>query len=687
MDTRELITQLRQARRDAAQWDDRTELNNRIRYCKWNGQSEDGRKWAKNLGKQPFPFEGASDTRIRIADEICNEQSQILKTSFNGAKLKVAGTEVNDISRAGKATTLMNWMLRTKMRQNIYRELNHITDWRGHNGLTFLHVCWDQEFSYEEKEIGIEEIIILSQEMPELEALPEMIADEESDEESADILALIVPETKKRSLKRMVKELRTQGVTTYQQEYLQKNLPSWRALRTYEDIYFPPNTRDIQEAEWIAVREWMTEAELEAKALQLDWSDEFVKACKEKKGTHTYELSQRYEYYKHDAQSYYWDQDNNENLIEIFYFYHKTSDKGVNCICTEAVNLYIDDNIRSKPQEILPYKHGKYPFVQFIREDTEPEILQSRGIPEILTTWQNEIKVQRDYQCDRASMDILPPARVPASRGDLPLYFGPAAKVPERRPGEIQFFDIPSNYNGSEFVIQHIEKDINSYFGRPDPTNPQGALVYRQNLVNDFLVEIHEAVAQTFALCQQYLSPMDVSMVLGGQADSFSVTREEIQGNYDFQLQFDARDLDSELQAKKLELISNFVLPTDTTGATDRALMTKRAWELVDPFLAEELVRPQETVTQVEIEEEQSAVAQISAGVEPPFKQGGNAQLRLDVIQNSIQSNPQLVERYQKDEIFKGMIDARIASFNMELQQMQNAQIGRFGSQPFLQNQ
>jgi hypothetical protein len=42
-------------------------------------------------------------------------------------------------------------------------------------------------------------------------------------------------------------------------------------------------------------------------------------------------------------------------------------------------------------------------------------------------------------------------------------------------------------------------------------------------------------------------------------------------------------------------------------------------------------------------------------------------------------------QRYQQDEIFKKMIDARAQSFQFRLQQDQNAVIGRVGSQPALQ--
>jgi hypothetical protein len=106
----------------------------------------------------------------------------------------------------------------------------------------------------------------------------------------------------------------------------------------------------------------------------------------------------------------------------------------------------------------------------------------------------------------------------------------------------------------------------------------------------------------------------------------------------------------------------------------------------LDQNLADLLVQDIGVATQAEIEDEQTAFAKISAGTEPPLKEGGqNAQVRLQTLQQIIQSNPAVSQRYQQDEIFRRMLDARMQAFNFQLQQQQNAVIGRVGAQPALQ--
>jgi hypothetical protein len=106
----------------------------------------------------------------------------------------------------------------------------------------------------------------------------------------------------------------------------------------------------------------------------------------------------------------------------------------------------------------------------------------------------------------------------------------------------------------------------------------------------------------------------------------------------------------------------------------------------LDQNLADILVQDIGAATAAEQEDEQTAFAKIAAGTEPPLKEGGqNAQVRLQTLQTIIQSNPAVQQRYQSDEIFRSMIDARAQAFQFQLQQQQNAVIGRVGAQPALQ--
>jgi hypothetical protein len=165
----------------------------------------------------------------------------------------------------------------------------------------------------------------------------------------------------------------------------------------------------------------------------------------------------------------------------------------------------------------------------------------------------------------------------------------------------------------------------------------------------------------------------------------FQVSREAIQGKFDLTAEFDVRDLDNEFLGKKLDYIAKLAVPLDVAGVIDRASLVKFVMSAVDPSLAAQVVRSTEAATAAEAEDEQLAYTKIAAGTEPPLPQEGiNAQLRLQVLQGIVQANPAVQQRYGQDEIFRKMMDARMQALQFQLQQIQNAQIGRVGAAPAL---
>ena len=94
-----------------------------IRFARWTGQSDDGKKWSKNLpeGQQAFPFEGASDCRVYLADQIINDCVDMLAVAHSRADLRVNPVELTDTEPAAAATTMMNWV-RSTMQNTLQEE-------------------------------------------------------------------------------------------------------------------------------------------------------------------------------------------------------------------------------------------------------------------------------------------------------------------------------------------------------------------------------------------------------------------------------------------------------------------------------------------------------------------------------------------------------------------------------------
>jgi len=148
-------------------------------------------------------------------------------------------------------------------------------------------------------------------------------------------------------------------------------------------------------------------------------------------------------------------------------------------------------------------------------------------------------------------------------------------------------------------------------------------------------------------------------------------------------LEFDARDLNQDYLTQKLELINTVLVATDAAGVIDRAALTQYAARAIDPVLGNRIIRPSGQVTQQEIQDEQAALAQIVSGVEPPVYQSGqNAQLRLQVIQNTLSSAQDYVNFLRQNPLAQQRLQNRVKGFQFQIQQQQNAITGRIGTNP-----
>jgi len=95
-DTKYWIGQLTEAATDGGWFSSVRARNYDTRMALWDGQSSDGRKWASNYGKNVFPWEGSADSRIRLADLVCNREAQLCLTATFAARLQMMPVESSD---------------------------------------------------------------------------------------------------------------------------------------------------------------------------------------------------------------------------------------------------------------------------------------------------------------------------------------------------------------------------------------------------------------------------------------------------------------------------------------------------------------------------------------------------------------------------------------------------------------
>ena len=675
----DLIGLVEQAETDCANYWTRKNLNYNLRYCLWPGQDDSGRKLSAVLGKPAFPWDGATDSKIRLSDMIVNERVRMLKNSFAKSRMSIVPTETTDMQAGRKVETVVKWLLNSHCAAMTKREVELAANIRETYGLAVMGIFWRRTTRNEVLTFRLDSLQQTYSETgdPNLALIIEAILDPTQEEAVAREMEILLPG---QGTIANVRKLRETGEFQYDSPYIFENLPDWQAYEPWEDIVFPPSTYDLQRAPFIACRELLREDDIREREVTEGYDPKWIEEAVKHKGV-----------YRRNARNLHRMTDSillsdDRDLIEVWRVYQKKWNEGIGAM--EVICTHIQPHVpaMAAKSEPMGYEHGQYPFIELPLERTTRPLIESRGVPELLSTHQQEIKTQRDFRSDRASLTILPPLKVPANRGKLDIVLGPAKQLPERRPNEFSWMAPPVPDNATIEIEAATRRDVDEYFGIPRPDMaPQRALLAQQDLVDTWLADCSLILQQTFQLAQQYLDDVQFVRVAGGMPIPFRASRQEIQGKFDMRLDFDARTFDSEALETKIKGLMGLI-PLDVMGVIDRVGLVRFLFSSIDPNMSEFLIKDVEAAAQQEIEDEQVQFTKIAAGTEPPLKEDGqNAQLRLQTLQGIIQANPAVTQRYQQDEIFRNMLDARMQAFSFALQQQQNAQIGRVGAQPALQ--
>jgi len=647
-----------------------------VRFCRWAGQTDDGKKWNDTGRNKPaFPWDGASDTRIPLADEVVNGLVDLCSTSFWRSMLRVSPTNISQLDQAVTAHNLMDWTVNAKMYNDLTREVELLSQYLWTYGWAGVHVTWQQEMGQKEQYLTMDQVMALAAQSPDgsvLADLPNLIANPEADDQSAELLQAAFPNLKKRRALKAVRDLRTEGECEFPIPTMVTNKPMIAALAPWDELTFPPETTDIQSARVVFRRFYMTEAQILNKVETEDWDAEWAQEAINTMGR--FSNFADYTYSLGIAQNSVLDR---ENLIEVVYAYQKAVDEdGIPGVFYTVFSPQVGD--KWGYFEALDYAHGQYPFVVWRSELIHRQITESRGVPEVCMTWQEEVKAQRDSVFDYTSLATLPPIEVPKTRGGN-LKIGPAVQVPVLRRGEIGFMAPPAREPGVAFqLIAAVQAQTDSYFGRPtEKVPPVITQMRQQRLINNWLHGWTEAFRQVLSLTLQYIGPVEIQRITASQTP----LPENVQ-DFDVMLKFDIRELSTDLVTEKLKAISTLVLPLDTAGVIDRAKLISVALRAIDPTLASELVMQQGPAAQKMFNETNDEIALMSLGNPPQLRENDpTAPMRLQFSQQVLQSNPKYQAQLQQDPLFQANLQKYIENLQFSVQQQQNAVTGRLGVQ------
>ena len=674
-DVEALAQAYKETRSDLGEFMDRRQDDFDQRFQVWPGKSRDNRKHARSGGGEPFPWEGASDLSCNLIDDVIRSHVSMLMSVMKRANLVATPVESGDVERASVVQNFMKWLIQVKM-ENMLREyergFNHLLE----KGIMVHYVYWEQQDQKMLETINLQEI---SAQMPEL---AEMLLDEANDETIKELLSVQYDVGKSKAGK-ILRDLRSDGTATIPVTQTVHNRPAMRALACDEEIYWPAWTMDPQDAPYVFLAVHFTAEQLRAKVATDGWSKEWVEHVIETARGRDADHEVNYSRERHRTANIDRGLSDDETIRCIYAFQRLVDEDGVSGIyCTVFHPDVTNDNSPVDAwakHELLPYRHGNYPFIVTKLEEWSKRLYDTRSYPETGKSWEQQLKAEMDAAVDRLSLSTLPPLEHPVGRA--PARWGPGVKVPYRTPGEYRYADTP-RYDGSSVEMrENIRRMAFEYFGRNyTGVDPQDVGNKQQSLVDKCFGHVKQVLDQVWSLYQQYGSDQEYFRVIGVN-DVQRFDKGASNERYDFYLQFDVGLLDGGQIVERVKAISEMVGVLDKNGVVDTERLLAMVVEQTLPGAADKIIQPRETAINKAVEEERATIAELVAGVPPNVKPNDPHQVKLQIFQQWL-SQPDIQEKIQQDEALRSRVENYFQQRNFQIQQKQNAAIGRTGAQP-----
>lgn len=663
----------------------RRRLSERVLYNRRPGKSDDGRKHAEKLGQEAFPFEGASDCDVKLADLLVKEQIRLRMTALKNMTLR--GVDARGDGLAGMLAKLGVWMVKNKLNTTWYEEWRRLLRYGlgDSPAVAAMGVFWNESMSITPKTVSIDSLAAEAGQPPEVIESLIFGGDPDSAGNLAALLTVVFPGASPKDLKRAARELATVGETTVNLSEIVESGPRVMADRFMQGIFLPENTARYTNPRYTFSVEWLSEVELRERIHTEDYDEDAVEETLKYEGINFLPLLLNQSVLRGVNATWQGVTDLNayRGLYQVITcWYRASNDAGVPAMYRVVLNG--SASLPLKDRTLSPYDHGCTPFVFFAHEALSNRAWDSRSIPELVMTEQYTLKLHTDAINDNAQLASLPPIKRPAKSADVRMTLQPLGEILEMRPGEISWMTPPEFPSAAKQVVKDTMDRVNEYFARPvEGVSARMMNDYAQEAVDGFMPCVAEVMHLLVANGIQFMSADELERIVPGLGAYAGMDARELRGRYDFVVSFDARTLDIDWLKTMGDLIGNYVLSWDTLNVVDRGELVRWFVGKIDtdalPFIS-----TNEAAAAHELKDEDANFAFISAGGEPPMMASGqNFAARYQRLLQDVQKNPESVAAWPEKN--REVLAARLEHLKFQSEQAQNAQIGRVGAEPVLQ--
>jgi len=693
----ELSAAYEETRADLSGFIGQQQKNFKTRFALWNGQSEDGRNWRRGKNNtDPVPFPGSSDKQVFVVDDLIRTEVALKMNALRKSSVVAMPVEGNDIRRAGIISLTLKWLKNQKVK-NFYDEMEYCANNAGQNGIMVSQQFWRKREHRVLRRLSLNQF---AQSSEENAAIAEKLV---SGLEPDDLFIqrfqdmLDITKTKAREI---ITELAEDDESDIPIFITTENRPATRHLVIGEDVFFPAGTidGDIQDVPYYFVREdhspqTLREA-IDSEGFDEEWVEKVIALDKSgntsTSNSSAITISPASLVPKGQSATSGTSTTSEDDTIYIIRAYQRLTDEdNIMGVYETVFHPSIQDDTQGvQPygkHELLNFPHGQFNIVVTKAEKYAKNLYETRSIAQKSKGTQDCIKVQIDSRINLASARTSPPLMHPITR---PVEnWGPGVRYGYRSsPDEVKYADVPNTDPVSVEIEKNLSDTEKAYYGHEvEGKDKRLANAKIQHSVNGFLAHAQKVLDQLLSLWQEF-GPEEEWITVTGSADPVLFQRGNPGERFDFYLAFDTLMEDPEHAQKQLEALLKLA-QFDTNGTISKERVIMLGVELLSPMFVDRVIEPKEQGTAKAMEEERQALAQISAGMDLDVPEDDLHELKLKVLQEYIQGSKDIPaddvqERLQKDEKFAERLEKRFKQRTFQIQQKENAQIGRLGAAP-----
>jgi hypothetical protein len=657
---------------------DVTDLTAYVSQCEDSYQNRNAEWLGKNSqltksGDEAFPWDGASDTEVRLIEQCITTYVGLMMNALNKANIRAYPQESSDIKKAGIISSFLKYMQKTYIR-DFRNECETAANNLLEKGMAITYVDWEMKSRTHDEEFDLN---LISEVAPELY---ELLADESRDDETIAMMTDMFDYIDVPKAKKALKELRDFGIAKIPVAKKDISRPFVETKFSDIDIVIPSYVTDIQRSPRVHMRAFLTPQEIEncveTKGWDKDIAEELIEHYRgfDYSGMNQTTYSSLRSSQARGGSTYGMNgMVDSKDLIEVVYTYRRLIDEKSN---SEGIYLTVWNPRLTTgylKNELLS-GYDRYPFVLTRLSNAAKRIYDVNTFGDLLRGPQKSMKTLRDGWSDQMALGVAPPLLHPVGRP--PVQMGAGAWIGVRANEKFEFMNVPNTSGVASQLEKYVQQEALDLVGLNEAS--QLSSQRQQFFIDKFLTHCSEILKLAYKAFLVF-GPDEKFFRVTGYPNEMVIYRSPDDEEIDVCISFDVQNQDPEMMKAKiaaiLELARNSPSNTFNLQAAEQL-----AANAIDPSIADVIIQPEGQGEEEMVKDVTDDLTKIYAGIPVGARPNGGP-IAMQVIQEYTQQED-IQKRMAQDAGFVANIQNYAAQYQQQVVQQQNAEIGRLGAAP-----